>query len=224
MAHRTAPHLGVVRLEEIYVVVQDLDEELRVDPARDAHVGDLEGPLQALQHSARVAASGCLLRGEGKKTRKTEAQKKTQGEGRSSISRATKRDKGTRTSKKINCGGPLVQHGGRKERPTHTNKPAIRAVNFARLLTCKEPSYTLVGGNTVFVAKGDQPTRVISRRRYRVTAVVPGRHLSTRSPPRPPPTSSGAQNRWLQSVTIRHWSGFFRSLAAYWAVLVARES
>lgn len=79
VTHCSARHLGIVGLEEIYVVVEDLDEELRVDPAGDAHVCDLEGPLQALQHSASVSASGRLLRGaEGNQN--TERQQEGKGE------------------------------------------------------------------------------------------------------------------------------------------------
>lgn len=69
IAFSRVAYLGIVRLEEIYVVVEDLDEELRVDPAGDADVGDLEGSLQALQHSARVAATGCVLNTRGGEAR-----------------------------------------------------------------------------------------------------------------------------------------------------------
>lgn len=68
-------YLGIVGLEEIYVVVEDLDEELRVDPAGDADVGDLEAPLQAFQHSACVAAPGRVLRREEEETVPTERKK-----------------------------------------------------------------------------------------------------------------------------------------------------
>lgn len=54
-------YLGIVGLEEIYVVVEDLDEELRVNAAGEAHIGDLKGSLQTFQHSARVAATGHVL-------------------------------------------------------------------------------------------------------------------------------------------------------------------
>lgn len=56
-------YLRVVSLEEKYVVVENLDEELRVHPSGDADVSDLERPLQALQHAAGVAATGRILPG-----------------------------------------------------------------------------------------------------------------------------------------------------------------
>lgn len=57
----TPTYLGVVCLEEEDVVVQDLDEQLRVHPPGDTNVRDLERPLEALEDAASVAATGCML-------------------------------------------------------------------------------------------------------------------------------------------------------------------
>ena len=75
-------YLGVVGLEEKDVVVEDLDEQLRVDPSSHARVRNLQRALKALQHAARVPSAGRLLQhGSRKRAGDTFAKKKPGGDG-----------------------------------------------------------------------------------------------------------------------------------------------